>query len=121
MINLDSQQFELCKVQGQLFERILQEEYDCKAFIEQFMNSQVARALDDTYDRLQWLGEAYIIEELDEEVNGLKRAGHVYHNEVMYWTGYVYRYWHYYTGESSKEIYQIADAETKVMYGEEDR
>ena len=30
----------------------------------------------------------------------------------MYWTGYIYRYWHYYTGESSKDIYKIADAKT---------
>ena len=27
----------------------------------------------------------------------------------MYWTGYVYRYWHYYTGETSSQIYKIAD------------
>lgn len=32
-------------------------------------------------------------------------------NEVMYWTGYVYRYWHYDTNETSKEIYEVADAE----------
>lgn len=29
----------------------------------------------------------------------------------MYWIGYIYRYWHYYTGETSKQIYAIADAE----------
>ena len=34
---------------------------------------------------------------------------HRYSKEVMYWTGYVYRYWHYYTGESSRKIYKIAD------------
>ena len=30
----------------------------------------------------------------------------------MYWAGYIYRYWHYYTNESSREIYKIADART---------
>lgn len=30
--------------------------------------------------------------------------------EIMYWTGYVYRYWHYYKNVSSKEIYEISDA-----------
>ena len=30
----------------------------------------------------------------------------------MYWAGYVYRYWHYYTNQTSREIYRIADAET---------
>lgn len=32
----------------------------------------------------------------------------------MYWIGYTYRYWHYYTGESSREIYQTADGETML-------
>lgn len=36
----------------------------------------------------------------------------LYHNEVLYWAGYVYRYWHFVTGESSKEIYKQAPAET---------
>ena len=76
------------------------------------MNSKTAAALDESYDRLQWAGEEYILEELNEEVGGLKKAGTVYHNEIMYWSGYTYRYWHYYTGENSKEIYKIVDAET---------
>ena len=50
-------------------------------------------------------------EELIEEVGGVKKAGTTYHNEIMYWSGYTYRYWHYYTGESSKEMYAIANAE----------
>ena len=29
----------------------------------------------------------------------------------MYWAGYTYRYWHFYTQESSKEIYAAADAD----------
>ena len=76
------------------------------------MNSRTAAALDDTYDRLQWAGEEYILEELNDEVGGLKKAGTLYSAEVMYWTGYTYRYWHYYTGESSKAIFHTAGAET---------
>lgn len=76
------------------------------------MNSRAAAALDDVYDRLQWAGEEYILEELDDEVKGLKKAGLTYSREVMYWAGYVYRYWHYYTGECSRDIYQIANART---------
>ena len=29
----------------------------------------------------------------------------------LQWAGYTYRYWHYYTGKSSKEMYAIANAE----------
>lgn len=57
-------------------------------------------------------GEEYILEELSDEIGGLKKAGIAYPAEVMYWTGYTYRYWHYYTAESSQEIYKIADAQT---------
>lgn len=109
------QQFGLCDVQGRLFELALIRGYDCKDFIEKFMNSKTAAALDEIYDRLQWAGEEYILEELNEEVGGLKKAGITYHNEVMYWSGYTYRYWHYYTNENSKEIYTQANADTMAL------
>lgn len=111
MINLSLDKRQLCDIQGRLFELALKNGYDCPGFISDFMNSRAAAALDDTYDRLQWAGEEYILEELDEEVGGLKKAGISYSREVMYWVGYTYRYWHYYTNESSREIYHIADAE----------
>lgn len=110
--NLTFQKRQLCDIQGRLFELALKNKYDCPAFIDAFMNSHAAACLDDTYDRLQWAGEEYILEELDEELHGLKKAGTTYAPEVMYWAGYVYRYWHYYTNESSQDIYIIADAKT---------
>lgn len=112
MIQLSLDKRQLCDIQGRLFELAYKGGYDCPAFLETFMNSHAAAALDDTYDRLQWAGEEYILEELDEECGGLKKAGITYPQEVMYWSGYLYRYWHYYTGESSREIYRTADAET---------
>ena len=59
-----------CRREGRLFELALKEGYDCPAFIEAFMNSRAAAALDDVYDRLQWAGEEYI----QEELNGLSDA-----------------------------------------------
>lgn len=103
---------QLCDIQGRLFELALRVGLDCPLFIEVFMNSKTAAALDDVYDRLQWAGEEYILEELEEEASGLKKAGTAYSSEAMYWIGYTYRYWHYYTSEYSCEIYKIADAKT---------
>ena len=103
---------QLCDIQGRLFELAQKNGLDCRLFIEAFMNSKAAAALDDTYDRLQWAGEEYILEELDDEMGGLKKAGSIYSLETMYWTGYTYRYWHYCTNECSRRIYQIADAQT---------
>lgn len=111
-MNLSSEKRQLCDIQGRLFELSLKNEYDSPAFIKAFMNSRAAAALDDTYDRLQWAGEEYILEELIDELGGLKKAGTSYPLEVMYWAGYTYRYWHYYTAENSMEIYKTADAQT---------
>lgn len=76
---LDRFQFQLCDIQGRLFELSVKHGLDSAEFIKAFMTSQCAVSLDDTYDRLQW-------------------------------AGYLYRYWHFYTGQSSKEIFTIADA-----------
>lgn len=111
MENLSLEKRQLCDIQGRLFELALKSGYDSPAFIETFMNSKAAAALDDIYDRLQWAGEEYILDELNDEAGGLKKAGITYSLEVMYWAGYTYRYWHYYTGENSSEIYKIAGAE----------
>ena len=75
MANLSLEQRQLCDIQGRLFELALKNGYDCPMFIQVFMNSRTAAALDDTYDRLQWAGEEYILEELNDEVSGLKKAG----------------------------------------------
>lgn len=112
MENLTLEKRQLCDIQGRLFELALKNGYECSSFIKSFMNSNTASALDDVYDRLQWAGEEYILEELNEEVQGLRKDDTTYTSEVMYWIGYTYRYWHYYTNESSQEIYKIADAKT---------
>lgn len=112
MRTLTLEKRQLCDIQGRLFELALKNGLDCPSFIESFMNSKTAAALDDVYDRLQWAGEEYILEELDDEVGGLMKAGTSYSSDVMYWIGYTYRYWHYYTGEYSHEIYRTADART---------
>ncbi len=108
-LRLDQRQ--LCDIQGRLFELALKNGYDCPVFIEYFMNSHAAACLDDIYDRLQWAGEEYILEELEDESGGLRKAGEVYSNEVMYWSGYIYRYWHYYKNQTSRRIYQMANAQ----------
>ncbi len=111
MLRLDMQQRQLCDIQGRLFENALKQGADCPQFVKSFMNSQTAACLDDSYDRLQWAGEEYVLENLADEIGGFKNGGKAFSRDVMYWTGYVYRYWHYYTGESSKEIYNIADGD----------
>ena len=62
MENFTLEKRQLCDIQGRLFELALKMGYDCPSFIDAFMNSRSATALDDVYDRLQWAGEEYILE-----------------------------------------------------------
>ena len=107
--NLSRFERQLCDIQGRLFELSLSKGLDSAAFIEMFMTSKTCEFLDMPYDRLQWAGEEYILENLQEETT-LKNNKATYDKEVLFWIGYTYRYWHLLTGESSREIYSKADA-----------
>lgn len=108
---LDSIELNICDMQGMLFELSAKEGYDSKDFIDKFMKSETAVDLDKKFNHMQWAGQGYIISRVAEEDKPIK-SDNVYDNERLYWAGYIYRYWHYYTGESSKEIYKQAPAET---------
>lgn len=106
-------QLKLCDIQGRLFELSVDRKIGSASFVKTFMNSETAKALDSTYNRMQWAGEEYLIEEVIEgSEDKLIINVEVYSKDMIYWIGYLYRYWHYYTGESSKAIYKQAPVET---------
>ena len=104
-------QLKLCDIQGRLFELSVDRQLGSAGFVKSFMNSETAKALDSTYNRMQWAGEEYLLAELAETVE-LTKTGNVFDREALYWSGYLYRFWHFTTGEDSKEIYKQAPAET---------
>ena len=106
---MDSIRLKLCDIQGRLFERSTA--YGSEGFIRDFMNSEVAEHLDSPYNKLQWMGEEYLIDELKDEKK-LDKDGEKYSPEVLYWIGYLYRYWACTRGERSKRIYRQAPAKT---------
>ena len=108
----------LSQMQGALFEMSGKEGYDSETFIRVFMHSGIAEGLDSDFDYSQWAGKEYLMERMQKEYpEGFSEQGTVFDSETLYWAGYLYRYWHFYTGESSKEIYRQADAETiNTMY-----
>lgn len=62
---------------------------------------------------MQWAGEEYLLEETIADSNGkINRANETVSSEIMYWIGYIYRYWHFYKNESSSEIYRQAGFKT---------
>ena len=106
-------QLKLCDIQGRLFELSAEKKYDSGAFIKAFMTSDVAKELDSTYNRMQWAGEEYLLEEVAACAGEtLTSKGEIFSADVLYWIGYIYRYWHYYTGEDSAKIYKQAPALT---------
>lgn len=111
---MTSIELQLCDIQGRLFKLSAQRRINSAEFIKVFMKSAKAKALDSTYNRIQWAGEEYLLEEvIDETGDRFEKPGEVYSEELIYWIGYIYRYWHYVTGESSKEIIKLAPV--KVM------
>ena len=111
---MTSIELQLCDIQGRLFKLSAQKGISSAEFIKVFMKSATAKALDSTYNRMQWAGEEYLMEEvIDEAGDRFEKPGEVYTEELLYWIGYIYRYWHYVTGESSKEIIKLAPV--KVM------
>lgn len=110
---MDELQLKLCDIQGRLFELSADRNYNSAAFIKSFMRSDTAKALDSTYNRMQWAGEEYLLEEVaDVAGEKLSEEGEVFSKDVLYWIGYIYRYWHYYTGENSSKIYKQASVKT---------
>ena len=108
---MDEIALKLCDIQGRLFELSAAKGYGSAGFVKAFMLSETAKALDSTYNRMQWAGEEYLLEEVSTETV-LSVGGAVFSADVLYWIGYLYRYWHYYTGESSAKIYKQAPVET---------
>jgi hypothetical protein len=106
---MDSIQLKLCDIQGRLFERFTA--YASEGFIRDFMNSEVAEHLDSPYNKLQWMGEEYLIDGLGDE-RALDTEGERHSPEVLYWIGYLYRYWACARGERSRRIYRQAPAKT---------
>lgn len=103
----------IAETQAEVFTMSRKYNLDSETFIRVFMKSPVARDLDSTFNFMQWAGRAYIMERiLDELKYKLKFGGEIYDEETLYWTGYVYRMWHFYTNETSKEIYKQANAKT---------
>lgn len=109
---MTSIELKLCDIQGRLFVLAGNSDYDSISFIDAFMSSSVADSLDESYNRMQWAGEEYLLEDLADEKQ-LKKGGTIFSDEALFWIGYIYRYWHILTGEPSKKI--VRQASPKLM------
>lgn len=83
---LDSIEFNICDMQGMLFELSAKRGYDSKDFIEKFMKSDTAADLDKLFNHMQWAGEAYILSRVAEE-DKPNKSNNLIDNEILYWIG----------------------------------
>ena len=112
---MDELQLKMCDIQGRLFELSADKNLNSAAFVNTFMKSNIAKCLDSKYNSMQWMGEEYLLEEICENAGDLSaEERQVLLKDVLYWIGYLYRYWHYYAGENSAEIYKQAPVKTMV-------
>ena len=57
--------------------------------------------------------EEYLLEEVATYAGEmLIRKGEIFSDDMLYWIGYIYRYWHHYNGEGSAKIYKQSPALT---------
>ena len=112
MRKFNEKALELCKIQGQIFaDSTIKIKGSSLLFIRRYMNSNFCSKM----DNLTYLFEKDNV--LDELVNcgnkGIKISA-----DILYWVGYIYRYWAYTYNLSSKNIYKIATGSEMVsLYG----
>ena len=78
----------LCSIQGRLFELSVQRGFGSNEFANAYMISDVAAKFNSAYDRSQWMGEEYLLEELSQTYH--LTEGKTYSADVMFWMGYTY-------------------------------
>ena len=112
MKQFDEKGLELCKIQANLFALSVNKANGSSyLFIRRYMNSKVCEKM----DNLTYLFEKNdVFYELQgKDVNGIKLS-----QDILYWIGYIYRYWAYTYELSSKEIYRIISGkEMSDLYG----
>lgn len=104
----------LAEDQGKAFEKSGDFGYGSKEFIEFFMHGEIAERLDSFYDPLQWGGPVYMFDQIRGSVGNKDLSGEIWNGETLFWIGSVYRYWHCLTGDTSREIYLMANPEKMI-------
>ena len=108
MREMDNYGLSMCRFQAELFENSLDETAcSSKIFIRRFMLSDLAKRM----DKAGFLFDAICVSDAIGEIEiefGPSSYGQIrYGRNELYWAGYIYRYWAYISGKSSKQIYRM--------------
>lgn len=98
----------LCDLQGKTFERAVDQTFvSSEIFIRRFMNSKIAKALDNESIFQTNIYEKDILDMIEEQYGELKYGSVKYTHNEMFWIGYLYRYFCYTYKLSSVQVYKI--------------
>ncbi len=108
MKKIDKDGILLCELQARTFELSSEVMLTSSAiFIRRFMNSKVAKSMDSGAFLQFNIGEKDLLDRIDEEY-GISQYGKVkYTKNELYWIGYIYRYYVYTYGVSSRQAYKL--------------
>lgn len=98
----------LCRIQAETF-ALSAKKTNCSSaiFIRRFMNSKVVSRFDRQGILLEICDPQTLLEDIQNEYGPSDYGKEKYHQEELYWMGYLYRYWCYTWEKSSKQVYQI--------------
>ena len=108
--------YRMASMQASVFERSAEKNIPSYYFIQDYMNSDDAKSLDDLSFLYGGSSELEIYLNIIAKVKK-KENGTVYPPEVMHWIGFFYRYATYLTGISSKKLFKtIPPADLNKVY-----
>lgn len=107
MIKIDRDGKRLCDFQAELFEKsVSTQDMSSEVFVRRFMNSKIATELDSKafLDDSKTIND--IFNGLDLQYGKTSYGSVKYNKDIMYWVGYLYRYFCYTYDVSSKQAYK---------------
>ena len=107
MRKIDHDGLLLCKIQGAIFENSLKKtNTSSEIFIRRFMLSDIAKQFDSKAYLDGTLTKDEVFELIEEEYGESNYGKNKYNSEVLYWIGYLYRYFSYTYELTSKQVYR---------------
>ena len=107
MRKIDHDGLLLCKIQGTIFENSLKKtNTSSEIFIRRFMLSNIAKEFDSKAYLDSSITKDEVFELIDDEYGESSYGKNKYSGEVLYWIGYLYRYFSYTYELTSKQVYR---------------
>ena len=113
MKKIDSLGLKSCIFQAEIFEASAKES-NCssKIFIRRFLNSDVAKRIDNGGMLFDSSAIPDVFQELDAQYGESIYGNEKFSQEELHWIGYIYRYWACITNKTSKQIYKEIKPDT---------